>query len=51
MELEVAMINGILNLFAYIAVWLRNRSLAGGGRNVLAICMDVCRLQYSSYSV
>ena len=33
------MINGILNLFAYIAVWLRNMSLAGGGRNVLAICM------------
>lgn len=33
------MVNGILNVFAYIAKWLRNMSLAGGGQNVFAICM------------
>lgn len=33
------MVNGILNIFAYIAVWLRNMSLAGGGQNAFAIFM------------
>lgn len=33
------MVNGILNVFAYIAKWLRDMSLAGGGQNVFAICM------------
>ncbi len=33
------MVNGILNVFAYIAEWLRNMSLAGGAQNVFAIFM------------
>lgn len=33
------MVKGILNVFAYIAKWLRDMSLAGGGQNVFAIFM------------
>ena len=33
------MVNGMLNIFAYSAVWLRNMSLAGGGQNAFAIFM------------